>query len=137
MKVAFGVALALSATAQAEVPAGYAFDRPPLLARQIAWGHLHGVRLLAQACAGRDAAATTAYADWLDRQQQPIMALARELSQHYFGIKDAPLAAIDAALNLKPALETPAETLADACATLPQALASGRHDVDRLIDDRP
>ena len=128
--------MALTAVAaQAQIPSGYAFDRPGLLARQVAWGHLHGVRLLALACLDRsDAAAGLAYADWLDRQRLPIAAVAADLSRHYFGIDDAPMLAIDAALNLKPTLDTPAAELAGACATLPAALASQRHDLDRLID---
>jgi hypothetical protein len=138
VKTLLGGILALAATSVfAQGPSGYAFERPSILARQVAWGHLHGVRLLAQACRERDdTAATQAYADWLDRQRQPIALVAADLSHYYFGIEAAPMDAIDMALKLKPTLDTPETELAAACATLPQALTSQRHDLDRLIDER-
>ena len=138
MKTFIGGSLALAAMAAfAQVPSGYAFERPSILARQVAWGHLHGVRLLAQACRDRDdTMATQAYVDWLDRQKLPIALVAADLSRYYFGIEAAPMDAIDMALNLKASLETPVTELAAACATLPQALASKRHDLDVLIDER-
>jgi hypothetical protein len=142
VRAVVGVLLTLAATvsvaeAPIAIPVGYAFDQPRILVRQIAWGHLHGVRLLAQACQERkDAAASQAYVDWLERQRQPIASVAADLSRYYFGIDAAPMAAIDAALNLTPTLATPESELAAACQTLPEALASKRHDLDRLIDEQ-
>ena len=54
--VAASMALLAPWVAAAQVPpveAGYAFDKPRVLAQQLVWGRLHGVRLLAQACRER------------------------------------------------------------------------------------
>jgi hypothetical protein len=112
---------------------GYAFEQPAVLARQLAWGLVHGARLLTLACRERgDGAAAAAYADWLDRERSVIQATERVLARHHFGRDSAPAEAISAALNLKPRLETPAAELAAACATLPAALASPRYDLARF-----
>ena len=136
------VALALMAAvpgarAQAdEFPAGYAFDKPRVLAQQLVWGRLHGVRLLALACRelGDDKAAA-AYVDWLESQSSPIAAAELALSRHYFGVDSVPMEAIDGALNLKPSLDVPADTLAAGCATLPEALAATRNDLKAYYVD--
>lgn len=115
------------------IPSGYAFDRPQLLAQQLIWGKLHGVRLLALACHRRgDRAATSAYVAWLEHQSPQIRSAERALSRHYFGRDLVPMEAIDRALNLQPVLAQADETLGDACATLPAALATPRYDLERF-----
>ncbi|MDR2000732.1 MAG: hypothetical protein LBP94_04270 [Zoogloeaceae bacterium] len=129
--VAAGMMLALSAQAEQIVPSRYEFDKPEILAHQLVWGIVHGVRLLGMACHRRgDQAAALAYADWLDDQWPRILAAERDLSRHYFGREQAPLEAIDQALKLKPALDQPDEELGDACATLPAALTPPRYDLE-------
>ena len=137
------VALALMAAvpgvrAQADgFPAGYAFDKPHVLAQQLVWGRLHGVRLLVQACRERgDTQAATAYADWLESQSAPVAAAQRALSRHYFRMDAAPMEAIDAALKLKPRLDIPDDELAAGCASLPEALAAPRYDLERYYQER-
>lgn len=145
MKAAAGAALLAVAAGMAQggetqpspspspMVVGYAFEQPAILARQLAWGLVHGARLLALACRERgDGAATAAYADWLDRERPVIQTTERVLARHHFGRDGAPAEAISTALNLKPRLETPAAELAAACATLPAALASPRYDLARF-----
>jgi hypothetical protein len=128
-----GMMLALSAQAQQIAPSRYELDRPKILAQQLLWGIVHGVRLLGMACHRRgDSAAALAYADWLDTQWPPIRAAERTLSRHYFGRKQVPLEAIDNALNLKPELDQPDEELGAACATLPAALEPPRYDLEDI-----
>jgi len=142
-QAAVGVLLASAAAwgaapARADPPSGYAFDHPRLLAQQLIWGRLHGIRLLAQAC--RDLGAMTAalaYADWLDRQWPRIRHTERGLARHYLGQEVATLAALDRALGLKPELDAmPAAQLAAACATLPAALAEPRNDLEHIYNER-
>jgi hypothetical protein len=145
--VVVGVPLALTVMAVMAVPAqeaapwprsdGYAFDNPRLLAQQIIWGHVHGVRLLALAChAHGDRMAALAYVDWLDRQWPRIRGAGRDLARHYFKRDRAPLAAIDGALKLKGGLDTPDEELTAACATLPKALAAQSNDLEHYYAER-
>jgi hypothetical protein len=130
-------ALLAGLPAAAQVPTGYAFAQPAVLAQQLVWGRLHAVRLLALACRERgDAAAALAYADWLDRHWPPIRAAHAALSRHYFHREEAPLPAIAAALGLKPELALGDTELAAACATLPAALAAPRHDLERLYAEQ-
>jgi hypothetical protein len=130
------MALALTAQAQS-VPSRYEFDRPQLLAQQLLWGVVHGVRLLGMACHRRgDQAAALAYVDWLDHQWPRIRAAERDLSRHYFERDQVPMEAIDAALKLRPALDQPDDKLGDACATLPEALAAPRYDLERYYQDK-
>ncbi len=134
-------ALATPAVAHADTPRqlieGYAFDNPRLLTQQLIWGRLHGVRLLGLACHGRgDSAASLAYVDWLDRQWPRVRAAGRDLARHYFRQEQMPLDAIDAALKLRDALDTPGEELMAACATLPEALAAPRYDLERYYSER-
>ncbi len=133
--VAASVALLAPWVAAAQVPpveAGYAFEKPRVLAQQLVWGRLHGVRLLALACRDRgDGGTMTAYVDWLESQSSTIAAAERTLSLHYFGVAPVPMEAIDSALNLKPALDLSEDELAAGCATLPAALAAPRNDLRR------
>jgi hypothetical protein len=113
-------------------PPGYAFDRPELLVEQRIWGIAHGARLLALACAeaGRMEAAK-AWVNWQERERPQILASGRVLGLHYFGREDAPPEAISAMLGLAPALALPPEELAPACATLAEALAQPRYELER------
>jgi hypothetical protein len=128
--------LATSPTWAGDSP-GYAFDNPRLLTQQLLWGRVHGIRLLALACQDRgDAPAALAYADWLDRQSPRIRLAERDLAHHYFDRDHAGVEAIDAALGLKPQLETPGAEIAAACATLPAALAEPRNDLEHIYNER-
>jgi hypothetical protein len=137
--VAIGAA-AFALTAQAQerpIPSAYEFDKPQLLAQQLLWGVVHGVRLLGMACHRRgDRAAAEAYVNWLDRQGPRIRAAERELSLHYFQREQVPMEAIDQALKLKPTLDQPDEELGEACATLPEALAAPRYDLERFYQEQ-
>ena len=133
---AAGMSLALAAQAQS-VPSRYEFDRPQILAQQLLWGVVHGVRLLGLACHRRgDRVAAQAYVDWLDRQWPRIRAAERDLSRHYFDREQVPMEAIDQALKLKPALEQADHELGDACATLPEALSAPRYDLERYYQEK-
>jgi hypothetical protein len=137
--LASAVAAAVPVLAEpADRAGGYAFDHPRLLAEQLIWGRLHGIRLLAQACQDRGAVpAALAYADWLDRQWPRIRRTQRGLARHYFGQEAATLGALDRALGLQPELAAmPAEELAVACATLPAALAEPRNDLEHIYNER-
>jgi hypothetical protein len=129
--------LALAAQAQERpIPSGYEFDKPHILAQQLLWGIVHGVRLLGTACQRRgDYVAAKAYAEWLDRQWTRIRAAERDLSRHYFDREQVPMEAITQALNLKPVLDQPDEDLSEACATLPEALAAPRYDLERFFQE--
>ena len=137
---ALAVGLLLAVQAQAEdrpVPSGYAFDKPQILAQQLVWGVVHGVRLLALACLRRgDTIATGIYADWLDKQWPRVRAAERDLSRYYFDRDQVPMEMIDAALNLRPTLAQPDEELEAACMTLPEALASPRYDLERFYQEK-
>ena len=119
-------------TAVPAVPAGYVFTDPRLLTQQLIWGLVHGVRLLANACRSRPdgAAASLAYADWLDAQQERIADAARDLARHYYGCDQVPLDALTHALGLKAALDLPLAEEAAACASFGQALATERYDLE-------
>lgn len=114
-------------------PQGYAFDEPHLLARQLLWGVVHGVRLLGRACFEQgNLPAAMAYAEWADRQKPAILAAERDLARHYFDRDTASPEALAAALNLRPSLEAPPDGLGPACETLPAALDGARYDLERL-----
>jgi hypothetical protein len=131
------VLAATTASAQGRPAVGYAFDDPRLLTQQLIWGRVHGARLLGLACWARgDVAAALSYADWLDGQWPPIRAAGKDLARYYFDSDMAAMEAIDAALNLKPYLDTPGGELAAACASLPEALAAPRHDLTRFYAER-
>jgi uncharacterized protein (TIGR02996 family) len=133
----FAVGMMLALTAQAQsVPSRYEFDKPQILAQQLLWGVVHGVRLLGMACHRRgDHAAALAYADWLDGQWPRIRAAEGDLSRHYYGRDRVPLEAIDAAIKLKPALDQSDNALGPACASLPEALAAPRYDLERFYQE--
>lgn len=133
-------AIAMTLPAQAEeaaaIPQGYAFDHPELLADQLIWGVAHGARLLALACArtGRGDAAE-AWVAWQERERPSILAANRRLGLHYFGREDAPADAISAALGLANALALPPDRLAPACASLAEALAQPRYDLEKRREE--
>jgi len=137
-RAAFAAGMTLALTAQAQpVPSRYEFNRPQILAQQLLWGVVHGVRLLGMACQRRgDRAAALAYVDWLDGQWPRIRAAERDLSRHYFERDQVPMEAIDAALMLRPVLDQPDDKLGDACATLPEALAAPRYDLERYYQEK-
>jgi hypothetical protein len=132
--------LALTASAFAQerpVPSAYEFDQPNILAQQLLWGVVHGVRLLGMACQRRgDHVAALAYVDWLDHQWPRIRAAEADLSRHYFLRDQVPMEAIDGALKLKPALDRPDAELGEACASLPAALATPRYDLERYYQEK-
>lgn len=138
--IAFGAVLTMTAQAQPmgkPVPSGYEFDQPNILAQQLLWGVVHGVRLLGMACQRRgDTVAAMAYVDWLDRQWPRIRAAEADLSRHYFGRDQVPMEAIDNALKLKPALDQADADLGEACASLPEALAAPRYDLERYYQEK-
>lgn len=115
-----------------EIPSGYVFEKPRLLTQQLLWGIVHGVRLLGMACHRQgDKTAALAYVEWAERQGPRIRAAERDLARHYFAREEAPMELIDAAIRLRPALSESPETLEAACATLPDALAAERYDLER------
>jgi hypothetical protein len=132
--MAGAIAMALPAQAEESIaaPQGYAFDRPELLADQVIWGIAHGARLLAQACAraGKGSAAE-AWVAWQERERVRILATNRRLGLHYFGVPDASADAVTTALGLANALALPPDQLAPACASLAEALAQPRYNLDQ------
>lgn len=114
------------------VPSGYVFDNPRLLTHQLIWGLVHGVRLLALTCRerGRDGA-TEAYLDWLEQQWPRVREAGVDLARYYFKRDEASTEALDAALNLKPYLDTPPQLIGPACATLSEALKQERYDLEK------
>lgn len=137
-QAAFAAGMLFALTAQAQsAPSRYEFGQPKILAQQLLWGVVHGVRLLGMACHRRgDRVAAQAYVDWLDKQWPRIRAAERELSQHYYGREQVPMEAIDQALKLRPTLETPDDELGEPCATLPEALAAPRYDLERYYQEK-
>ena len=118
------------------MPSGYVFDNPQLLTQQLLWGIVHGVRLLGLACQQRgDTAAAEAYLAWLDRQQVRLQAAERDLAGHYFGRRTASPEALAQALALKPTLAVEDDLLQQACASLPEALAQERYDLEKFYAD--
>jgi hypothetical protein len=109
---------------------GYAFEFPRVLAEQRLFGIAHGVALLAEAC-HPDPAVTSAYAEWRERQREPLDAIKNELAVFYYGTHaaDASWANVASTLNLRPRLDLAPERLQEACASLPQALQEARYDI--------
>ena len=129
--LAFAGSSALAEEART-TPSGYVFEQPELLADQLLWGIAHGARLLGLACAkSGHGAAAEAWLAWREREATEIAAYHARLARHYFERDDAQPAALAAALGLKPELELSAENLAQACATLAEALAQPRYDLAR------
>lgn len=150
------VAASTSATAAAGVDAaprlvptmrGYAFDTPRILAQQMIFGRAHAVTLLMRACSGQpagepgaattSAAALAAYDEWMQRYAVRLRQSEAELARFYFGADAGRATATDiaAALGLAESLDTraPAAVVTDACATLPAALATKRHNLDLIF----
>lgn len=120
----------------AAVPPGYAFDKPAVLAAQLLWGVAHGARLLGLACAKHGHyVATQAWLNWQEREAAQIDAARRLLGNYYFGDAEPLPAVVSAAIGLKLALDLPPETLEPACATLAEALAQPRYDMNRRHAD--
>jgi hypothetical protein len=117
--------------------AGYVFDNQRLLTHQMIWGIVHGVRLLGLECQNRgQTAAADAYLDWLDKQLPRVRSAETDLARHYFGRDKAQPEAIDAAVGLKPRLETAPELIGPACASLPEALRQERYDLEKYYLQR-
>jgi hypothetical protein len=137
------IALPLTASAQ-DAPLlplahrlGYEFDRPQILLRQQLFGLAHGASLLAAACLERaDQKATDAYANWHEIQEPVIRRIAADLAEWHFGARasEAGWNDIARAIGLRDALAPrPEAELADACATLPEALPQARYDIGALL----
>ncbi len=123
---------------------GYAFEQPQVLLRQRLFGLAHGLSMLAAACLDlpqHSAPIQNAYASWHAKQARSIEVLVLDLSRYYFGERadEANWPDLARALGLNdsilPALGS--VPLADACATLPQAISGARYDFARLLADVP
>ena len=121
---------------------GYAVEQPQILIRQRLFGLAHGLSLLAAACLDlpeHSEPIQDAYAAWHARQARTIEILVQDLARYYFGPRaaEAQWQDLAAALNLSdsilPALG--AVSLAEACASLPQAIARPRYALDKLLAD--
>lgn len=121
--------------------AGYAFETPAVLVRQLVFGIAHGVTLLARACLDdqEDVRRPTqaAYEEWLVRHGERLIDAESVLARYYFGARavDASEDDIARALNLPPQLELrhKPEQLREACASFPEALAKKRYDLDLVF----
>lgn len=116
---------------------GYAFGHPRILAQQTLFGTAHGIALLSRACAllpGHEELAREAYAAWQERNRGRIDAAEAELARYYFTPPHEQVRRLDLlqALQLKSdlGLATEGRELEAACATLPQALAKPRYDLE-------
>lgn len=120
---------------------GYAFDQPALLLRQRIFGLAHGAMLLVSACLDREAqaeATQNAYAFWHAAQRATLDGVRQALAVHHFGAQAEQVQWQDIArvLGLKetiyPSLGT--VSLAEACATLPEALMQSRYDFTAQLE---
>lgn len=121
---------------------GYAFDRPDVLLRQRLFGRAHGLSLLAAACLDLPAHSgpvQDAYAAWHAKQGKTIEAIFRDLSAHYFGprAEDARWPDLSGALSLPDNIDPVLGqiTLHAACASLPDAIARPRYELDRMLTE--
>jgi hypothetical protein len=119
---------------------GYAHDNPPVLIRQRLFGLAHGVSMLAAACLDlpeHSLPIQDAYAAWHEKQAGAIEVLIKALAHHYFGEREseADWMTIVRAMNLKDSILPSLGNvpLADACATLPEALTKPRYDFTTLL----
>lgn len=119
---------------------GYAFDNPDILIRQRLFGLAHGLSLLAAACLDQPQHATAienAYAAWHAGQAGTIEILVHDLAAWYFGPRAGEAQwpdlahALGLAESIQPALGQVA--LDDACASLPEAIARPRYQLDKLL----
>lgn len=120
---------------------GYEFDRPQILLHQQLFGLAHGASLLAAACLERaDQKAADAYALWHETQEPAIRRIAADLAAWHFGARasEAGWNDIARAIGLRDVLAPrPDAELADACATLPEALPQPRYDLGALLSAVP
>lgn len=114
---------------------GYAFGQADILLRQRLFGLAHGVHLLMSACLDKNenaAAVQRGYDAWHVAQGPAIEALRATLAAHHFGAQATQASWQDIArvLGLKetiyPSLGT--VSLAEACATFPEALGRPAYD---------
>jgi hypothetical protein len=93
--------------------------------------------LLAAACLERaDQKAADAYANWHEIQESAIRRIAADLAEWHFGARasEAGWSDIARAIGLRDVLALrPEAELADACATLPEALPHARYDLGALL----
>ncbi len=119
---------------------GYDFDHPEILIRQRLFGLAHGLSMLAAACLDLPEHSTpiqNAYAAWHAGQAGAIETLVLDLTRHYFGPRAAEARWQDLAraLNLNDSIHPSlgAVSLQDACASLPEAIARPRYQLDKLL----
>jgi hypothetical protein len=119
---------------------GYAFDQPEILIRQRLFGLAHGLSLLAGACLDlpeHSEPIQDAYAAWHATQRKTIDAIQHDLAVYYFGERAAEARWQDLARalilpdNIHVALGR--VSLAEACASLPEAITRPRYEFDRLL----
>lgn len=112
-------------------PHTYAFDQPDLVSAQRVFGVGNATIMLGEACHDFPEA-TAAYDHWLDQNQPTIERLTLMLADYYRidpvvpGLRQR----VAAAMHLKTSLNLPSATLADACPSLPQTLASSHYDLE-------
>ncbi|HET7775303.1 MAG TPA: hypothetical protein VFK74_02975 [Azospira sp.] len=116
---------------------GYAFGHPRILAQQTLFGLAHGIALLSRACAllpEVGEAAREAYGAWETKNRVRIDQAEAELARYYFTPPAGAVRRLDLvqALQLKADLGLPTDgpELPAACATLPEALAKPRYDLE-------
>ena len=121
---------------------GYAFDQPEILIRQRLFGRAHGVSLLAAACLDQpehSGPVQDAYAAWHTKQRKAIETIVLDLARYYFGPRadEAQWPDLSRALNLPNEIEPALReiTLFAACASLPEALARPRYELDRMLKE--
>lgn len=119
---------------------GYAFEQPQILMRQRLFGLAHGLSLLAAACLDLPEHSKTiqnSYAAWHEQQAATIEALVRDLSQHYFGARagEAQWQDLARALKLNDSIQLSLGQvgLPEACASLPEAIARPRYQLNQLL----
>ncbi|MFZ5582296.1 MAG: hypothetical protein ACOZCK_06510 [Pseudomonadota bacterium] len=116
---------------------GYAFGHPRILAQQTLFGLSHGISLLARACSllpEEGELAREAYGAWEAKNRVRIEQAEYELARYYFTPPAEEVRRLDLiqALQLKSdlGLSTDGPELKAACATLPEALAKPRYDLE-------
>ena len=121
---------------------GYAVGQPEILIRQRLFGLAHGMSLLAAACLDlpeHSGPIQDAYAAWHAKQARTIEIIVHDLADFYFGPRAGEAQwpdlsrALNLADNIQPALGE--ITLHAACATLPDAIARPRYELDRMLTE--
>ena len=112
-------------------PHTYAFDQPELVSAQRVFGVGNATTMLSEACHDFPEA-TAAYDVWLQKNQSTFQRLAVMLADYYRIDPMVPdlRQRVAAAMHLKTALNLSSATLADACPSLPQTLASSHYDLE-------